>query len=767
MAWLFSSSADKFYFFVFIVVACIRQRDATDLGVSNSSTLYLLILLPYPDLVGNLQPSWDAGPDIVPAVQLAVDLVNNRTDILPDYRLELIHDDSGCDITSRTYVSFARGLTSERPPVGIIGPGCSTSSLTSSLNGRDEIALINVHLAGSFLLGDRTKFPFSFGSLGSTYDVFVSTTFALMKKNNWKRIAALFDESRVFFSSTFQALERDIRTVVPDSEIAFSSAVYETNLPLKPIREGLVRVITVFTGPEFARKIMCLAYYEEMLFPAFQWILFGREVAEFTDTDFYYDGRRYTCTEQMMVNTILRGHLLVNYRLRQVDGSNTTISGLTYDDYLRLYQERVDQYNKDKSNPYVNITVNIFASIAFDGVWTLALALNNSGLDLMKYQIGKPEMTAVIRERIYQLDFEGISGPVKFDNSTGFITRFANIFQVSNATEILIAFNGAGVLHQLESADFVSDTFESTPVTVEAPVAAVFTTITMILFSLIVVAHVISTVYRNYHSLKAASPKLIHLTYIGCYILISGTLLYEIKKAIPQLTNQEVSNDCQALWAWLFPISTSLILGAITARTWRLYRIFTHYLDPGHLISDSVLFAFIGVLLFFDVVIGILWTVVDPLYFEVKQRKTSSEMGFTIVLDRACTGSKNFLAWFAVIFGYKALLLLGMAMLSVQTRNIQSKDFTTKLLRVLAYLLGFLLPLGMLLYFILLFHSMNVHVDYVVFSVLLNVVVFLCFTLVFLPPLIPLLKEKRKAMSEYLSVQRTRSLYTQQLKRAI
>lgn len=749
MGWLFSC---KCYFVVLLTVACIRQRDAADV-----TTLYLLTLLPYPDLVGDLQPSWDAGPDIVPAVELAVDLVNNRTDILPDYRLKLVHDDSGCDIISRTMVSFTRGIFSENSPVGIIGPGCSIATLrTSPLNARDEIALINVHLSGSPFLGDRTRYPYSFGLLGSTYDAFVDTAFALMKKNRWKRIAALFDESRTFFSSTFQALEMDISNEIPDGEIAFSSAVYETNFPLRPIRDGLIRVITVFTGPEFARRIMCLAYYEEMLYPAYQWILFGREVSEFTDTDFHYDGRRYNCSEQVLLNTILTGHVLVNYRLKHSNGSAPTFSGYSHDEYRELYQERIDQYR----GPHVNLTVNIFATLAYDGVWALALALNNSGLDFTQYQRGNPEMTDLIREQIYQLEFEGVSGSVKFDRSTGFVSRFSNIYQVINASEVLVAYNRPGEFQKFVQAEFISDTFESTPTTVEAPVAAVLAAITLTLFGLIVTAHVISIVYRNYHSLKASSPKLNHLIYIGCYIFIGGTLLYEIKKAIPQLTEQDASNSCHALWAWLFPISTTLIIGTITARTWRLYRIFTHYLDPGPFISDPVLFVFIAVLLLVDVVIATAWTAVDPLHFEVRQRTVPSEVGFTIVLDRTCTGGDYFFAWFGLILGFKALLLMGMTTLSIVTRSIHSKDFTTSSLRVLAYLLAFVFPLGILLYFVLIFQRIEVHIDYVILSTLLNVVIFLCFALVFLPPLAPLLREKKKAMHKLITESSGIELFT-------
>ena len=729
--------------FASFVIALYLLRIVT----ARRTPLYLLTLLPYPDLNDTLQPSWDEGPNIAPAVELAVELINSNASILPEYEIKLIHDDSGCQIVSRTYVSFVRGVMSEssRRPVGILGPGCSTASLrTSPLNGRDAIALINVHLSGTLLLSNRTKYPNSFGPLGSTY-VYVNTTLALIKKNRWKRIAALFDESRTFFSSTFEALETDIRRT--ESEIAFSSAIYKTNFPLKPIRDSLIRIITVFAGPEFARQIMCLAFHEDMLYPAYQWILFGREISEFVengDTEFYYEGERYNCSEEIMLTTALRGHVLVNYNLKQSNGSVTTESGLSYDEYLQMYQEKVDRHNRLKES---NITVNIFATLAFDGVWALALALNESGFNLSDYQYGKPNMTDVIREHMYQLDFEGVSGPMKFDRHTGFVIRSANIFQVVNASEVLIAYlDDTGDLQSRLHTDFISDSFNSTTTTVKAPVAAIFIVVTLALFFSIFAAHVTTVVYRSYHSLKASSVRLNHLIYIGCYIFICGTLLYELYKAIPQLTDKAAGRICHSLWAWFLPISCTLIFGTITARTWRLYQIFINYLDPRP-VSNRMLSAFVFTLLFFDVVIGSVWTAVDPLYVKVERNSVPSEDGFVIVLDRVCTGANYYFYWFGIVLGYKACLLIGMTVLSLTTRSIKSKDYTTKSLRVLVYLLGLTFTLGLLLYWILLFQGVDINVDYAVLCVILNTVIFLCLCLVFVSPLIPLLKEKVKESS--------------------
>ncbi|MED6254246.1 hypothetical protein ATANTOWER_020945 [Ataeniobius toweri] len=69
----------------------------------RSSLILLLLLWPRPSAgkkklyIGALFPmsgGWPGGQACMPSAQMALDLVNNRSDILPDYELELIHYDS-------------------------------------------------------------------------------------------------------------------------------------------------------------------------------------------------------------------------------------------------------------------------------------------------------------------------------------------------------------------------------------------------------------------------------------------------------------------------------------------------------------------------------------------------------------------------------------------------------------------------------------------------------------------------------------------------
>ena len=94
-------------------------------------SIALLVLAPYGDAAAGEKPNWKAGPSVIPAVRLAVDRINNRTDILQGYKILLLEGNSGCQnepTSAYRFVSniFYDGAFPRTFPnvVGVIGPGC-------------------------------------------------------------------------------------------------------------------------------------------------------------------------------------------------------------------------------------------------------------------------------------------------------------------------------------------------------------------------------------------------------------------------------------------------------------------------------------------------------------------------------------------------------------------------------------------------------------------------------------------------------------------
>ena len=173
-------------------------------------SIAFLVLGPYGGTAAAETPNWKAGPAVIPAVRLAVDRINNRTDVLKGYRILLLEGNSGCQnepTSAYGFVSniFYDGAVPRTFPsvVGVIGPGCSESAvLLGTLGARDDISLIQISPAAtSPLLTDTVKYRNTFRTL-STALQHVGAVTQLMALNSWQDVAVLYDHSRLYFRIT-------------------------------------------------------------------------------------------------------------------------------------------------------------------------------------------------------------------------------------------------------------------------------------------------------------------------------------------------------------------------------------------------------------------------------------------------------------------------------------------------------------------------------------------------------------------------------------
>ena len=93
-----------------ILLDSIKATNVTQTISKPLENLYILSLLPYPDTKPGFQPSWDDGPSLFLAGQLAVANINNRADILSGYNVELLEADSGCDVTGKAEIAFVENI---------------------------------------------------------------------------------------------------------------------------------------------------------------------------------------------------------------------------------------------------------------------------------------------------------------------------------------------------------------------------------------------------------------------------------------------------------------------------------------------------------------------------------------------------------------------------------------------------------------------------------------------------------------------------------
>ncbi len=129
-------------------------------------------------------------------------------------------------------------------------------------------------------------------------------------------------------------------------------------------------------------------------------------------------------------------------------------------------------------------------------------------LDLTQFHYGNTSLLNMVLEKFYRLDFEGVSGRIKFNNDSGFLTRPSSVFQVVNSTAQLVAIYDDNGLTILTSIEFIPDSFPDQSMSISCALLAVFIAITLFQLTALIILHILTIKYRHDPSVKASSLKL-------------------------------------------------------------------------------------------------------------------------------------------------------------------------------------------------------------------------------------------------------------------
>ena len=727
--------------------------DGGDGDNTTAKKLHLLSLLPYSDTFP--APLREDGPDILPAVEMAVDHVNERDDVLPCFVLDLVTDDGGCDITNKAYLSFVRQVLSEEPNiVGIVGPTCSASALAvSSLVRHEEIALISVHLGSSELIqNDEEENPYSFGILGSTLSL-AHSALNLIEAVGWERIAVLYAPNIVFFHTLYVdfVTEKVKNNITLSLEVSAPVAVNE--FPLSLIRDVKTRIIVTFLDPNLSRMILCLALRKGMVYPNYQWVWVAQSPSDFNQSvEFEYEGKDYSCAVEDLWMALDR-NVLLNFRLAPNDPQHKTISGLSYDQFYDEYVARINTLNNASEQENTSLQTSPYAPVVYDAVWALALALNQSldNVNLTGYKYGMPEISSVISDNLLMRSFEGVSGYITFKTESRFANRAIDIYLLKQQNHVVVN------TENITDNNFLQDSFpEYYP---EVTLLAIFIVLGIVIVELIlvVITHFVTCCYHKERSIKAVSVTLNHFVYLGLYLFVVGIILYLLVKGVT-LEKMVAGIVCHATWPWVLSIGFTLIIGTVTVRMWRIYRIFVHYRDPGRFISNQVLVLIILIMIIIDLVIAITWTIIDPIRATViSEEVTEADGTISIEIERTCISQNTFL-WVGLVIGYKVITLLCMLTLAILTRKVRDKDFATQNNQVAAFILALSIVLGSIFYLLFYFSRVNVHIDFAILCFAFIVIIAVCYGSILLPPVVRLMRKKTRKLKEQEPVKRMSSM---------
>ena len=340
--------------FVYILIYSLVSTTLPGTCTASKKVLHILTTAPYPD---PMDDAWRGGLALTTAVRLALKQINNRSDILQDYELQAVEDNSGCEVTPTATIAFFRNsLYSHKNIVGLIGPACSGSTLVlAPLLARREINMIQIAPTATSPRIEAQNYSTTFTMIGSSAQIIDSFT-ALMMHNSWTRVATLYDIDRDTFSAfNFKLLEllgkQEELQVVYTSHVLVDVA-NNAFIPIDRIVAQKARVIFLLTRRSTALKILCLAHHMEMTYPVYQWVISAETRIEaergFEEFEFLYNGVPYHCTQDIL-GSALNGTVVLSYNLQANHTRRHTYTNLTYTEYHQLYLNELQTYLNERN----------------------------------------------------------------------------------------------------------------------------------------------------------------------------------------------------------------------------------------------------------------------------------------------------------------------------------------------------------------------------------------------------------------------------------
>ena len=739
-------------------------------GTRANRTLYVLAMAPYPRLDNEgPAPSWVGGPEVIPGALLAVSHINCDSTILPNYTLELVIEDGGCTLTSIASSNFLKSIfyesqENERNIVGIIGGSCSESSLTVGyLAAQDQISLLQIAPSATSptFITKAENYQNTFRPTVSAQG-YINGFLNIIHANQYTEVAILYEANRVYMATVASELSNALSNNVTVKSFGLLPLYLE-----QPLNQLLNknRLIFVFAATNLSRQILCIAYSKEMRDPVYQFVFINRRPSDFLTEVNVKDERDsnsflYTCDCSEM-NEALSAATLFEFRVTRKDKDTPIVNGYTYNETHCQYCSTVQQHKHLRSLSNVAPVSTEFQNVYYDATWALAMSLHNAsmvGVNLANYTHGQPSITKTIREELLKISFEGLSGKVQFSNKTldGSEVTIIDIFQrprprSKSSVFTLVGYYdpGKGLINMSEGniIDFVEKSvFDLTLAHPPSALGYVFIVLAVVVGLGIAFLHYLNGAWGDLKTVKAASPQLNHLIFSGCYLILLDAVLYSVETTIIIAEKDSAYKVVHGVLCnaqvWVHVLSFSLVFGTVFVKTWRIFRIFSHFRAKTiKYVGDTFLIGFVVCLVFIDTLYLIAWNAIDPLVMFVLDGQPQ--------MYRAVCMCENLTYWICFLVGYKVVLLVFVLYLSISTRHIHKSEFKqTKSINTLIYILVIVTMLGIVPYAIIIASGTTdlfpIIAAYVTLSLSYILTAIMCAVFVFLPPIYPVLKKKWK-----------------------
>ncbi|KAJ8273817.1 hypothetical protein GJAV_G00105840 [Gymnothorax javanicus] len=638
-----------------------------DQSYTGKKKLYIGALFP-------MSGGWPGGQACRPSAQMALDLVNNRTDILPDYELELIGYDSKCDPGEATRLLY--DLLYTEPIKIVLMPGCSSVSTLVAEAARMWNLIVLSYGSSSPALSNRQRFPTFFRTHPSA-TLHNPTRVQLFQKWKWTKIATIQQTTEVF-TSTLDDLEQRVKEAGIEISVR-QSFLTDPAVAVKNLKRQDARIIVGLFYETEARKVFCEVFKEKLYGKKYVWFLIGW----YADNWFKTQDPSISCSVENMTEAV-EGHVtteIVMLNPENVRGA----SNLTSQEFLVQLMSRLGGKNPEETGGFQE------APLAYDAVWALALALNKTvgplrarNRRLEDFNYNNRDITAEIYRALNTSSFEGVSGHVVFD-AQGSRMAWTLIEQLQGGSYKKIGYYDStkGNLSWFGNDKWIGPgpPADQTVVIEEFRFLSQKLFVSVSVFAgLGILLGALCLTFNIYNShvryIQNSQPYLNNMTAVGCMLALAAVFPLgmdglHVRRALFPVV-------CQ-FRLWLLGLGFSLAYGSMFTKIWWVHTVFTkkeEKKDKRKHLEPWKLYATMGVLLAIDVLSLMIWQIVDPLHITVEKFTREAPKGDLDVLIQPllehCSSEKMNI-WLGVVYGYKGLLLLLGIFLAYETKSISTE----------------------------------------------------------------------------------------------
>ena len=682
------------------------------------------------DYCNGSHPEWERGEEILPGAYVAESEINDSPIWLQPLKIIPIVVPQ-CSITANID-DFVGNLTSKihTKPVAIVGYFCDNLGyFFSQLAGREHFGVIQI-LATLPLLPRLNSAHKILHHMLPSPAYCARAAVILCEHLGWSHVGVigigLYHDthfSRMREEFLYKARQHNI-TIVFQMERNF------INLPsqiLNEVKQSLAKVIVVFLPPSEVVNLICEAYLQGLKWPDYVWLFVEIDSNKLMTRD------TGSCTVDMMIEA-MENVLFLDLKKWQQNEEQILYSGRNYTTFHGSYLQKLKESTNIEclqSNPY--------ARVLYDSIWAIVLAINRSQTSILPLQTKHSTMTAIAND-LSTLSFQGASGLVNFSQNSAALRLPVDINQIyqdeatqigtydpySDSLSLNVSLLGDIPNDQLDQVYLLYPLYLTVVLLVFLISSLIFTTITMSLF-----IH-----YRKNPEVKATSTILSMCMFVGCYCLITSSLIHTIASGCVIENTVLRYAEC---WGntLLFTVGMDMVLATVFTKALRIYRIFNTFGKLSSIWSDKGLFAIILCVVSIKVLIMVIWAAIDINHLIDKRMLSLQRSPPYYVVIQKCY-SQHLGIWVAIIFGYSGILFVPMITAAILTRRIKGEHLRfkdSKKICLLVAVLFILMCTGNALWFFLRAIGANI-ASKVIYSLGFTLAALFCQFFLFLPKII-------------------------------